>query len=31
MKVIICGANGAMGKLLQEKLGKSVVGLVSAD
>ncbi|MBQ5607523.1 MAG: hypothetical protein IIU86_00680, partial [Oscillospiraceae bacterium] len=31
MKVIICGANGAMGKLLQEKFGKSVVGLVSAD
>ena len=31
MKVVICGANGAMGKLLQEKFGKSVVGLVSAD
>ena len=31
MKVIICGANGAMGKLLQEKFGNAVVGLVSAD
>ena len=31
MKVVICGANGAMGKFLQEKFGKSVVGLVSAD
>ena len=31
MKVVICGANGAMGKLLQEKFGNSVVGLVSAD
>ena len=31
MKVVICGANGAMGKLLQEKFGQTVVGLVSAD
>ena len=31
MKVVICGANGAMGKLLQEKFGAAVVGLVSAD
>ena len=31
MKAVICGANGAMGKLLQEKFGQSVVGLVSAD
>ena len=31
MKIVICGANGAMGKLLQEKFGKAVVGLVSAD
>lgn len=31
MRVVICGANGAMGKLLQEKFGKSVAGLVSAD
>ena len=31
MKVVICGANGAMGKLLQDKFGHSVAGLVSAD
>lgn len=31
MKVVVCGANGAMGKLLQEKFGQTVVGLVSAD
>lgn len=31
MKAVICGANGAMGKLLQEKFGKSVAGLVGAD
>ena len=31
MRVIICGANGAMGKLLQQKLSKDVVGLVSID
>ena len=31
MRVVICGANGAMGKLLQEKFGKNVAGLVSID
>ncbi len=31
MKVVVCGANGAMGKLLREKFGQSVVGLVSVD
>ncbi len=31
MRVVICGANGAMGKILQEKFGAAVVGLVSAD
>ena len=31
MKAVLCGANGAMGKLLQEKFGQTVVGLVSAD
>ena len=31
MKVIICGANGAMGKLLQERLKDETVGLVSLD
>lgn len=31
MRAVICGANGAMGKLLQEKLDGFVVGLVSAD
>ena len=31
MRVVICGAKGAMGKLLQEKFGKDVVGLVSID
>ena len=31
MRVVICGANGAMGKLLQQKFDKDVVGLVSAD
>ena len=31
MRVILCGANGAMGKLLQEKFGNAVAGLVSAD
>ena len=31
MKVVICGANGAMGKKLQEKFGTQVAGLVSAD
>jgi len=31
MRVVICGANGTMGKLLQQKLEKHVVGLVSVD
>ena len=31
MRVVICGANGAMGRLLQQKFGDNVVGLVSAD
>ena len=31
MKVIICGANGAMGKLLHQRLEKYTVGLVSLD
>ena len=31
MRAIVCGANGAMGKLLQEKLGQEAVGLVSVD
>ena len=31
MRVVICGANGAMGKLLQEKFGRNVAGLVSID
>ncbi len=31
MRVILCGANGAMGKLLQERLRDEIVGLVSAD
>ena len=31
MRAIVCGANGAMGKLLQEKLGQDAVGLVSVD
>lgn len=31
MKVIICGANGAMGKLLQERLPGEIAGLVSID
>ncbi len=31
MRVVICGANGAMGKLLQEKFGNTVAGLVSVD
>ena len=31
MKVIICGANGAMGKLLQERFSKEIAGLVSID
>ena len=31
MRAVICGANGAMGKLLCEKLGDEVVGRVSID
>lgn len=31
MKAIICGANGAMGKLICERLGDQVVGKVSID
>jgi len=31
MRVVICGANGAMGKLLQQRLTGETVGLVSAD
>jgi len=31
MKAIICGANGAMGKLILERLGDQVVGKVSID
>ena len=31
MKAIICGANGAMGKLIRERMADSVAGLVSLD
>ena len=31
MRAIVCGANGAMGKLICEKLGEAVVGRVSID
>ena len=31
MKAVICGANGAMGLLIQSRLGKEVTGLVSLD
>lgn len=31
MKVVLCGANGAMGKLLDERLGEEVAGRVSLD
>ena len=31
MRAILCGANGAMGKLIDEILGKEVVGRVSID
>ena len=31
MRVVICGANGTMGKLLQQRLGQEVAGLVSVD
>ena len=31
MRAIVCGANGAMGKILQAKLAHRVAGLVSLD
>ena len=31
MKVILCGANGAMGKLIDGILGTEIVGKVSLD
>ena len=31
MRAVICGANGAMGKLIWEILGGDVVGCVSID
>lgn len=31
MRVVICGANGAMGKLLQQRLENNIAGLVSLD
>lgn len=31
MKVVICGANGAMGKLIRERLEGQITGLVSID
>ena len=31
MRAVICGANGAMGKLLQKALGSEAIGLVSLD
>ncbi len=31
MRAVVCGANGAMGKLICERLGESVVGKVSID
>ncbi len=31
MNVIVCGANGVMGKLLRDRLGQQAVGLVSID
>lgn len=31
MKAIICGANGAMGKLIQQRLEGEIAGLVSVD
>ena len=31
MRAVICGANGAMGKLLQERLAGEIAGLVSID
>ena len=31
LRAIVCGANGAMGKLLLQRLGERTVGMVSAD
>ena len=31
MKVILCGANGAMGKLIDNLFGEEIVGRVSLD
>ena len=31
MRAILCGANGAMGKLIDAALGQEVVGRVSID
>ncbi len=31
MRTVICGANGAMGKLLQQRLENNIAGLVSID
>ena len=31
MRAVLCGANGAMGKLIREILGSEIVGLVSLD
>ena len=31
MRAVLCGANGAMGKLIREILGDEIVGLVSLD
>ena len=31
MRAVICGANGAMGKLIRERLAEETVGLVSLD
>ena len=31
MRAIVCGANGAMGKLIQKSLGDDAIGLVSLD
>ena len=31
MRVVVCGANGTMGKLLQKSLGAEAIGLVSVD
>ena len=31
MRAIVCGANGAMGKLIRDILGEEAIGLVSLD